>query len=61
MTKKYEDIWLKCSCGDDFLFSARDQEFYDGKGYLQPKRCKKCRVIRQQERQRFGQVPKNNY
>ena len=41
----YQDITLKCrDCGNDFVFSAGEQEFYAEKGFQnQPQRCKACR------------------
>ena len=31
------------ACGETFEWSANEQEFYKEKGFVQPKRCKKCR------------------
>lgn len=44
----YQDITLKCKdCGNDFIFSAGEQEFYAEKGFQnQPQRCKECRNAR---------------
>ena len=41
----YQDITLKCKdCGQEFVFTAGDQEFYASKGYEnQPRRCRDCR------------------
>ena len=41
----YEDKTLKCQdCGEDFVFTAGEQEFYAEKGFVNiPKRCKACR------------------
>ena len=41
----YEDKTLKCKeCGNDFVFTAGEQEFYAEKGFQnQPQRCKACR------------------
>ena len=41
----YEDKTLKCQdCGEDFVFTAGEQEFYAEKGFANtPKRCKACR------------------
>lgn len=36
---------LKCKdCGRQFVFTERDQAFFEIMGYCPPKRCKKCRV-----------------
>lgn len=44
----FEDKVLVCSeCGEDFIFSAGEQEFYSEKGFAnEPKRCKVCRSAR---------------
>ena len=44
----YEDRVLKCKeCGDDFVFTAGEQEFYNERGFQnEPQRCKKCRDSR---------------
>lgn len=41
----YQDITLKCKdCGNDFVFSAGEQEFFAEKGFQnQPQRCRDCR------------------
>lgn len=41
------DIKIKCQdCGEDFIFSERDQKFYEEKGFQSPKRCRNCRNAR---------------
>ena len=44
----YEDKTLVCKdCGEEFIFSAGEQEFYAEKGFVnEPQRCKKCRDAR---------------
>ena len=37
-------------CGKEFEFTVREQEFYQEKGFSEPKRCKECREKRKQER-----------
>lgn len=50
--KEGERVWvdktLQCrDCGNDFIFTAGEQEFYDQKGLLnQPSRCSSCRQLR---------------
>ncbi len=43
--KEYQDKTIKCvDCGNEFVFTARDQSFYEEKGFTnEPKRCKECR------------------
>ena len=44
----YEDKTLVCKeCGNEFVFSAGEQEFYAEKGFVnEPQRCKACRSAR---------------
>ena len=44
----YEDKTLVCKeCGNEFIFSAGEQEFYAEKGFVnEPQRCKACRDAR---------------
>ena len=44
----YEDKTLVCKdCGNEFVFSAGEQEFYAEKGFNhEPLRCKECRNLR---------------
>lgn len=46
----YEDKTLVCKdCGNEFIFSAGEQEFYVEKGFEnEPTRCKDCRVARKE-------------
>lgn len=40
-----------CDCGNDFTFTAGEQEFYALKGLTnEPKRCKECRDKKKSER-----------
>lgn len=50
MEKK--DIKIICKdCGEEFLFTVREQEFYEEKGFNnQPVRCKECRDKKKAER-----------
>ncbi|MBX6773435.1 MAG: zinc-ribbon domain containing protein [Chloroflexi bacterium] len=49
----YTDKVLKCrECGNEFIFSAGEQEFYASRGLMnEPGRCPSCRALR---RQRMG-------
>ena len=44
----YEDKTLVCKdCGNEFVFTAGEQEFYAEKGYEnEPLRCKDCSIAR---------------
>ena len=48
----YEDKTLACAdCGQDFQFTASEQEFYAEKGFAnEPKRCPDCRAARKRNR-----------
>jgi len=40
-----KDKTIKCKdCGQDFVWTAEEQEFYEKKGFSAPLRCKECRV-----------------
>ena len=49
---EYQDKTITCvDCGEEFVFTARDQEFYAEKGFNnEPKRCKACRDKKKAER-----------
>lgn len=44
----YEDKTLVCKdCGNEFVFTAGEQQFYAEKGFVnEPQRCKDCRNAR---------------
>lgn len=48
----YKDKTIKCiDCGEEFIFTVRDQVFYAEKGFNnEPKRCKTCREKRKVEK-----------
>jgi CxxC-x17-CxxC domain-containing protein len=48
----FTDKTLTCAdCGQEFIFSADDQEFYSTRGFSEPKRCRSCRAMRRNERE----------
>jgi len=49
---EYQDKTITCvDCGEEFVFTARNQEFYAEKGFNnEPKRCKSCRDKKKAER-----------
>ncbi len=61
----YEDKTLTCKeCGNEFVFTAGEQEFYAEKGFVnEPQRCKACRDARKNalrgERQLYTAVCAN--
>jgi hypothetical protein len=47
---------IQCvDCGTSFPHTERDQAFYAEKGYTPPKRCKPCRAVKKQNRERQDQ------
>lgn len=50
MNEEYLDRPITCSdCGNDFVWTAKDQAFYAEKGLVHPpKRCKPCRIRRKE-------------
>lgn len=48
----YEDKTLVCKdCGNEFIFTAGEQEFYAEKGFEnEPQRCRDCRQARKANR-----------
>lgn len=44
MEEKMADITIVCKdCGNEFVFTDGEQQFYNEKGFSQPVRCKECR------------------
>ena len=51
----YSDKNLVCAdCGQEFVFTARDQEFYAGRGFSEPRRCPSCRAAKKAQREAGG-------
>lgn len=48
----FQDKTLTCrDCGEEFVFTASEQEFYSQKGFTnEPGRCAECRAKRKQSR-----------
>lgn len=47
----FADKNLSCAdCGEAFVFTAKDQEFYASRGFTEPKRCPECRRMRKEKR-----------
>jgi CxxC-x17-CxxC domain-containing protein len=47
----YADKVLTCAdCGQEFVFSAREQEFYATRQFSEPRRCSSCRASRKAAR-----------
>lgn len=54
----YTDETLSCTdCGNDFTFSAGEQEFFAAKGFQnKPNRCPDCRSARRSQRNAGGNM-----
>ncbi len=47
----FADKVLQCrDCGNEFVFSAGEQEFYATRGFSEPTRCPPCRAARKASR-----------
>jgi CxxC-x17-CxxC domain-containing protein len=45
------DRVLTCAdCGQEFVFTASEQQFYSEKGFSEPRRCQSCRASRKEAR-----------
>ena len=50
-----ENLQLTCSdCGQEFTFTAEEQQFFLTRGYSTPRRCKLCRSARKNEQSNGG-------
>ena len=47
MNNEFMDKILTClDCGQEFIYTIGEQEFFWAKGLAEPKRCKPCRILR---------------
>ena len=47
----YNDRTITCAdCGQEFVFSASEQQFYADRGFSDPRRCPSCRAARKASR-----------
>lgn len=54
--RNMKDRTIECrDCGNQFVFSAREQEFFAEKGFQEPKRCKHCRDSRKSAKRERNQ------
>lgn len=58
-----QDKTLKCAdCGNDFVFTAGEQDFYAQKGFTNaPTRCPSCRAARKAAREGGGSYSSGGY
>jgi len=51
----YNDKTLTCAdCGQQFVFTASEQDFYAQRGFTEPRRCPSCRASRKAARNSAG-------
>src|SRR5712671_7356967 len=51
----YSDKTLTCAdCGQEFVFTASEQDFYAQRGFTEPRRCPSCRASRKAARNAEG-------
>ena len=51
----YSDKNLTCAdCGQEFVFTASEQDFYAQRGFTEPRRCASCRASRKAARNAGG-------
>lgn len=49
------DRTLTCrDCGNEFVFTAGEQDFYTSRGFSEPQRCPSCRQARKSQRNAGG-------
>ena len=52
---EYQDKQLECAdCKQTFVFTGRDQQFFEEKQFVPPKRCKPCREAKKQAKRSQG-------
>ncbi len=57
MEQKHDKTLVCKDCGQEFVFTVGEQEFYEEKGFEnEPTRCKECRKARKANR---NQSPRN--
>lgn len=50
--KVMENKTIICKdCGKEFTFTVREQEFYASKNFVEPVRCKECRIAKKAKQQ----------
>jgi CxxC-x17-CxxC domain-containing protein len=58
----YTDKILACTdCGQQFVFTASEQDFYAQRGFTDPKRCAPCRNVRKGARAEGGPSRSGGY
>ena len=60
---EYQDVNVKCvTCGREFIFTAKEQEFFHSKGFKEPRHCRECRQQRKRDREKvFAEASGQKY
>ena len=62
MFQSTSDKTLTCSdCGQEFAFTASEQQFYSDRGFTEPRRCASCRASRKAARNEGGGYSSGGY
>jgi CxxC-x17-CxxC domain-containing protein len=57
-----QDKVLTCAdCGQEFTFTAAEQQFYADRGFSEPRRCPSCRAVRKAQRGDSGGGSRGGY
>jgi hypothetical protein len=55
-----EDKTITCvACGADFEFTAGEAKFYQSKNLTEPRRCKDCRILAKEQRDKRHAAQQN--
>ena len=49
-TENQDKVIICSDCGEKFVFSVGESQFYQSKGFDPPKRCRYCRQLLRQKR-----------
>jgi CxxC-x17-CxxC domain-containing protein len=56
------DKTLTCAdCGQEFIFTASEQQFYSDRGFSEPRRCSSCRAAKKAARGDSGGYGSSSY
>lgn len=60
--QNFQEITLQCAdCSQEFVFSVEEQEFYQQKGFSQPRRCASCRSQNRQNKRGGQSYPQKRF
>lgn len=53
----YDKTIICQDCGEEFIFSIKEQKFFEEKSFPDPKRCLSCRKFRKAQKKYKGLIP----